>query len=245
MSVRFAKKRGFTLIELLVVIAIIAILIALLLPAVQQAREAARRTQCRNHLKQLGLAMHNYHDTHNVFPYGHMGVEGATTKHSRDTWFHRILSYVDQAPLYNLYEADATNYVHQMTTPVPGDIAKTRISMFSCPSDPSSPGIGACGNQVGFQGNYVVNAGVGTTTVDITTGNITVTDRNVVTTDAGGLFGTYSKHNLRDCTDGSSNTLLAAEGIIRGNPAASVWGELGGYWGGAPHGSFGLSAAAR
>ncbi len=104
-----SRHRGFTLIELLVVIAIIAILIALLLPAVQQAREAARRTQCKNHLKQLGLALHNYHDTYSVFPYGHQSeVTGA--RHRRACWFQSILPFVDQAPLYNKYAQDTTEY---------------------------------------------------------------------------------------------------------------------------------------
>ena len=89
-------KRGFTLIELLVVIAIIAILIALLLPAVQQAREAARRTQCKNNLKQIGLALHNYHDVHNGFPMGNMipGTHGPTA------WV-AMLPFIEQAPLFN------------------------------------------------------------------------------------------------------------------------------------------------
>jgi len=86
------RQRGFTLIELLVVIAIIAVLVALLLPAVQQAREAARRSSCKNNLKQLGLAMHNYHDVFTIFPYGHQ-TEGVT--HRRDNWFQRILPYID------------------------------------------------------------------------------------------------------------------------------------------------------
>ena len=95
------RQKGFTLIELLVVIAIIAVLIALLLPAVQQAREAARRTQCKNNLKQIGLALHNYHDTFSQFPSGF----GVTARNSSggERWGHSqwvtLLPYVDQAPL--------------------------------------------------------------------------------------------------------------------------------------------------
>jgi prepilin-type N-terminal cleavage/methylation domain-containing protein len=95
-AMRSPRRRGFTLIELLVVIAIIAILIALLLPAVQQAREAARRTQCRNNLKQMGLAMHNYHDTNLMFPPGGLRAGSYGT-----TWAVRMLPFIDQAPLYN------------------------------------------------------------------------------------------------------------------------------------------------
>ena len=103
------RQRGFTLIELLVVIAIIAVLIALLLPAVQQAREAARRTQCKNNLKQIGLALHNYHDTMLTFPFaGTVGadvVNGATTGPNGFNWRFFILPYIDQGPLYNQVSA--------------------------------------------------------------------------------------------------------------------------------------------
>lgn len=91
------SKKGFTLIELLVVIAIIAILIALLLPAVQQAREAARRTQCKNHLKQWGLALHNYHDVHNQFAISGINNWGTTSKGSA---LAQLLPFIEQAPLY-------------------------------------------------------------------------------------------------------------------------------------------------
>src|ERR1700678_1532041 len=104
-----SRRAGFTLIELLVVIAIIAILIALLLPAVQQAREAARRTQCRNNLKQIGLALHNYHDkTSNTFPCGYMGQtqavgpsQGVLANFAGWGWMAMMLPELDQSSLYN------------------------------------------------------------------------------------------------------------------------------------------------
>lgn len=113
MLTRKKNSRGFTLIELLVVIAIIAVLIALLLPAVQQAREAARRSQCKNNLKQIGLAMHNYHDTFNQFarPSSFSITLGSGLKFASGTsWCTAVLPYIDQAPSYNLYNMDLSPY---------------------------------------------------------------------------------------------------------------------------------------
>ena len=237
------RQRGFTLIELLVVIAIIAVLVALLLPAVQQAREAARRSSCKNNLKQLGLAMHNYHDVFTIFPYGQQ-TEGVT--HRRDNWFQRILPYIDQAPRYNYYEgfqsvnAWQNEYIHRITDmgvvgAVPGQ---------SCPSDPNSPGRGGNGGTTAFQGSYAVCGGAGVVTIDPTTNIITVTDRNICpgTRTGTGLFYRDSSTGFKDCVDGSSNTLLFSEGINRGN-TTGAWGELGGHWGGAPHGAYAFSVA--
>ena len=106
------RQRGFTLIELLVVIAIIAVLIALLLPAVQQAREAARRTQCKNNLKQLGLALHNYHDLYNKFPNSYIAVINGTPVDNNVSGIGtKLLPYLDQANLYNQWNSSvpATN----------------------------------------------------------------------------------------------------------------------------------------
>ena len=197
------SRRGFTLIELLVVIAIIAVLIALLLPAVQQAREAARRTQCKNNLKQLGLALHNYHDTFLVFPPGQFQPLGTNVNSStnRSCWMQRILPYIDQATLFNTF---ATN----MSGPAgfasnwPG--ANTILPALMCPSDPSSPKnatASGLANQ-GFSGNYSVCAG--STTFGVDGGGDKL----------NGMFFCYSRTSIRDTTDGTSNTLLAGEILL-------------------------------
>ena len=134
------RMRGFTLIELLVVIAIIAILIALLLPAVQQAREAARRSQCKNNLKQIGLALHNYHDVHNMFPPLATFTTGqiASTNEAAWGWHAYILPFVDQAPLFNqMGVSDQT--LEQMiddANTAQRPLGQTVLSVFLCPSDP-------------------------------------------------------------------------------------------------------------
>jgi len=146
------KWRGFTLIELLVVIAIIAVLIALLLPAVQQAREAARRTQCKNNLKQIGLACHNYHDTAKQFPQNYDGrpisemTGGPWQTGTGDFgWITMALPYFDQAPLYNRFNfSDNTGSTASCgwTSQNNTTQATTIITALLCPSNPQQPKLG-------------------------------------------------------------------------------------------------------
>ncbi len=188
-------KHGFTLIELLVVIAIIAILMALLLPAVQQAREAARRTQCRNNLKQIGLALHNYLDSQNAFPPSYCVVPGVTTTVGGQ-WsaFARILPYLDQANVRNLIDWNVA-YSTQI------NVATTRIPIYLCPSEPNdmvrvNP---ATGVPRDYPANYVANFGTWKI-YDPTNGS-----------GGDGTFFPNSRVRPADILDGMSNTLGVAE----------------------------------
>ena len=221
------RRRAFTLIELLVVIAIIAVLIALLLPAVQQAREAARRTQCKNHLKQLGLAFHNYHDVMNVFPPGYTILLAPIRDHNTKSAFARLLPYLDQAPLFGSIDQDTPMFngpagydatVQAQNTA----LAATVLPGFRCPSSPGNPTdnyrypMGAFGGGFptanctfrGGRSDYSGTSGVRGVFGDIAYNNNQGGDREGAIR-AAGIRG--STGNMRDITDGTSNTFLLGE----------------------------------
>lgn len=181
------RSRGFTLIELLVVIAIIAILVALLLPAVQQAREAARRTQCKNNLKQIGLAIHNYHDAYGCIPIA--DVNGAVNPISAHA---RLLPQLEQNALYNLVDFNVP-YDHVNNT-IP---RMTELAVFRCPSDPTP-----LPAAVGGRNNYYWNAGSGV--VMYTSGGAGQPDPN-------GVIFHNRRYRFNDITDGLSNTAAMSE----------------------------------
>lgn len=184
------RMRGFTLIELLVVIAIIAILIALLLPAVQQAREAARRTQCKNNLKQIGLALHNYHDTHRVFPPGwiavnELGIPSAHEGTSGVGWGTGILPYIEQNNIYQLFDSRLP-----LTDPANAPFLRSQIAAYKCPSDP--------------QPNFfaIVEEGGGPVLAELPSAN---------------YIGCFGPESLDDCESSPGSLPVMADGTCKGS----------------------------
>ncbi len=226
---RVIKQRGFTLIELLVVIAIIAVLIALLLPAVQQAREAARRSQCKNNLKQIGLAMHNYVDVYGTFPIGSLyGLSPAYAPYSSNQtiWSARLLPYMDQTAIFNKIDFDK----HPARSSAANlEIAKTELPAFRCPTDGNGRGsLGAGFDQTG-PSNYVVCVGGGSGTDDdgrggggsgtappfsVPGGNSTWYACPQNNGMQRGIFSANSSTKMSMITDGSSNTAAASECLV-------------------------------
>lgn len=219
---RRKSRHGFTLIELLVVIAIIAVLIALLLPAVQQAREAARRSQCKNNLKQVGLALHNYHEAQGVFPYATANTGQCFTASgdlvTNHTGWLMLLPYIDQAPLYNQFNFNMATGIRNTgggtllggaTSPANTNLALSTnvLKALLCPSDNGSP------TYPGADVNYgcgVANSARTSYGFSVSEGNGCTRWMNEgITTKS--LFGLNSRSNIRDVTDGTSNTVAVVE----------------------------------
>lgn len=239
-----SRWRGFTLIELLVVIAIIAVLIALLLPAVQQAREAARRSQCKNNLKQIGLALHNYHDVHQCFPIGCMyriRPTFSSAESNRTSWLARILPYLDQGALFDMIDFD----VHgPNATAIPkseggtdfnarqksnGALA-TQLAVYRCPTDPN--GVESLRRPDVAPGNYAGNIGIsnsisGSEAWTNATNQATNPPHGTYLAGNGawasivlnggnttGIFASNSNTPIGSVTDGTSNTVMVGEILV-------------------------------
>jgi prepilin-type N-terminal cleavage/methylation domain-containing protein len=212
-------RRGFTLVELLVVIAIIGVLVALLLPAVQAAREAARRMQCTNNLKQLGLAAHNYHDTYLAFPPQMMNIN--TSNDRRWGWGAVTLPYIEQKALYDSLKPDGGQQIPTASTLIGGaPLLRTRVPTHLCPSDNTGvvlnqfhPSVAASNNADNWysKSNYVCN-------------------QQIMRYRAG--FG-GACFRMAEVTDGTTNVLLLGERRLsiplpKRYPGSIIWGTAAG-----------------
>ncbi len=241
MGMRRVGKSGFTLVELLVVIAIIGILVGLLLPAVQAAREAARRMQCSNNLKQFGLAMQTYHDTNKTFPSGYTvelippATIGTTSmmslaNQSHWSWGAFILPYIEQTALYNNLGVGSRTLHSNLTTPATLAMLQTPLPTFVCPSDPG-PALNnfdqrladnpADANAAWYNRHVTSN---GTDRIPIAKSNyVMVACSSVSTTPpvwpqygpATGMGWLNSRCRIAEVTDGTSNTVIVGERAFR------------------------------
>jgi prepilin-type N-terminal cleavage/methylation domain-containing protein len=246
--VRLSKARSaFTLVELLVVIAIIGILVALLLPAVQAAREAARRMSCSNNTKQIALALHNYHDVFKTFPPGGICADGTGRRWSQNpcgprnrngrdhdwgaTWATLTLPFFEQQPLQDQFNMDqGTRNAPTITTPPVANqwlVTETKLDAFHCPSHPETEAVGLTGSLNGrggrfWRGNYGINTGPGEG----------MEARNVEYQQWRGMFNVAAEWgaDIADVKDGTSNVMMIAEMIhtpVTNDDTRGAWGMAG------------------
>ncbi len=229
------SSQGFTIVEVLVAIAIIGILMALLLPAVQQSREAARNTACKNNLRQIALAIHNYHDTHKTLPPGYIASEAqnmSASERSHWSWGAMILPQLEQAAIYQQLQPGGSALHDQLATPVGLSALTTPIVMFACPSDPSGPALnnfhGAMSDNPSDPAAPWYDRRVtsdGSDRIAIAKSNYAMIGCSSISTTplvdfqpygpATGVGFQNSSVKLADVTDGTSNTLLVGERAFR------------------------------
>jgi prepilin-type N-terminal cleavage/methylation domain-containing protein/prepilin-type processing-associated H-X9-DG protein len=215
---RIRLARGFTLIELLVVIAIIAILVSLLLPAVQAAREAARRTQCRNNLKQIGLALHNYHDTYNTLPPGVVHKSGNQNVAALASygWGTFILPQLEQSTLFQSMQTNGVDLdqLLRQTGNAAQQLPLTKLTVYRCPSD-TAPDLNSKRDWDVPYSQFFANRPVhlATSNYVAVSGSRWATPEEWIINgrDPFGTFWGDSKVNFRDITDGLSNTFIVGE----------------------------------
>ena len=211
---------GFTLIELLVVIAIIAILIGLLLPAVQKVREAAARTQCANNLKQIGLALHGYHDAVGTFPPGYRDPRPGPQLGPGWGWPVFLLPHVEQAALHAQLAPDRTVFGNGANTTTPTPQTLTPLAIFRCPSDPGPP------TNPNHDGHATASyRGVGWSRPRTAPGPVGLMITNI--DNPNGVLYRNSRTRIADVTDGLSGTLFVAEVCLDDRR-----GKWGGIWAG-------------
>lgn len=231
MSAALSRRTGFSLVELLVVIAIIGILIALLLPAVQQAREAARRSQCQNGLRQIGLALHNYHDMHNRFPIGYIDA-GSSGQDGGWSWQSMILAQLEQTPLFQQFDFRYHPHGQPGSVSDPGGRNQmaigTTLGAFTCPSDtkpsteafhsPDAPGhVPAIATS-----SYSGSIGAFDGQPCLTDGEPSSRPADYV----NGLFIINASRRFADVTDGASNTVAVGETCWNGGSKNFLYGSV-------------------
>ena len=236
------RKSGFTLIELLVVIAIIAILIGLLLPAVQKVRDAAARIQCSNNLKQIGIALHTYHDANGKLPPGNLYIAPTGVFNYYDTWAVCILPFIEQDNLNKLYDYKQPNAVDAAASPGTNTVRLTQVKVYSCPSETlpftpiqpeSGPGGSGLSRPVCMPGSYraVSGATYGFQNLNTGSGDAYWDDQGQTSFLMGwrGGFrgpmhavsaaGGTSQETITGITDGTSNTLMVGEYTTKTHPS--------------------------